>query len=368
MAYTKVEYGVNQETGEATETVVYGASGLGSCSVALYYDRQGVTPEPPPQWLQEAYNQGNENEGLILDMFQQATPFRLLDLGDVVGYGYSLGEYDEDRGVDYSNQVRVEAKVLPGVVVRAHLDGIAELTVPESGWIRDQDTTGKKFVVEVKALGDTLWQAWKARGINIISSYPWQVTAQMKGAGLPCIFVVGHKDKNGRVFEIDYKIIDEPPIKWMEVIKKIGAIEKEQVEDCPLPMMYPCPYYPLHNPENTRKDVVVLDDTNTDQTERLLLISLGEEYQRHLAAEKHHKELKAKASAEVAKWFDEHRMKGGTVKAGAWQITDIVQDKAGAIDFEKLMPMLGDVEVPHKPRYEVRYPGVTKIETPKDTT
>lgn len=362
MAYSKVEVAE-----DGTETVVYGASGIGSCPVALYYDRSGVTPEPPPQWLQDAYDQGNDNEDTILEMLQQRTPFTLLDLGDLVGYGYQMGEYDEDRQVDYSRQVRVEAKVLPGVIVRAHLDGIAMLRVIPEGWTREQDTTDKRFIVEVKALGDTLWERWKKVGINIIPSYPWQVSAQMKGAGLPCVFVVGHKNKEGRVFEIDYRIIDEPPVKWMEVIKKIGKVEKGDVDDgCPLPLMYPCPYYPLHDPDAVAggsRELVVLDDTNTTQTERTLLISLGEEYERHKAAEAHHKDLKSKAAANVAKWFDDHHMKGGVVKAGYWQITDIVQNKDGAIDFAKLFQMLPDkITLPKKPKYEVRYPNVKKAE------
>lgn len=350
MAYTRVD-----DEG----LVIYGASGLGACPVALYYDRQGVTAEAPPEWLQTAYNQGNDNEQVILSMLHTTVPaFRVLTPDECVDIGYQMGEYDEQRGVDYSQQVRVDAPVLPGVIVRAHLDGITKLETVPDGWTRDQDTVGKLFIVEAKALGDSLWTKWKSVGINVIASYPWQVSAQMKGAGLPCLFVVGHKDKNGRVFEIDYKFVDEPPVKWIDVIKKIKDIEAEKVEECPLPLMYPCPYYPLHNPDNGKGNVVQLDDTNTDSTERMLLISLGEEYERHKIAEAHHKDLKKKAAEEVAKWFDEHRMKGGTVKAGAWQITDTVQQRTGAPDFDALP---ADIVIPKKPGYEVRYPTVVKI-------
>lgn len=359
MAYSKIE-----TAEDGTELVVYGASGIGCCPVALYYDRQGLTPEPTPAWLQEAYNQGNDNEQLILAMFQERTPFTLLMHEESQALGYNLGEFDSDRGVDYSDQVRVEARVLPGVVVRAHLDGLCRLTLPDIGWTREQDTDGKLFIVEVKALGDTLWNAWKSKGVDIVPAYPWQVSAQMKGAGLPCVFVVGHKGKDGKVYEIDYRILDEPPIKWIDVIKKIGAVEKGTVEDtdCPSPFMYPCPYYPLHNPDLSKGNagIVVMNDDNSIQTERVLFLSLVEEVERHRTSEKHHKEMKERAQKAANDWLDERALKGAKLDIGPYIVNDNVSPREGPVKADKLVADGIDITKYKGDGYEVRYVTLTK--------
>lgn len=364
MAYSRLETVVNAQTGEDDELVVYGASGLGACPVALYYDRQGITGEPTPDWLQTAYNQGNDNERLILDMFESRSPFTLLTDEQCVEAGYRFGEWDTDRGVDYSAQVRVETQVLPGVVVRAHLDGIGRITVPDIGWTRKQDKTGDLFIVEVKALGDALWDAWKTKGIEIVKSYPWQVSAQMKGAGLPCVFVVGHKDKDGKVYEIDWKFVDELPVKWIDVIKKIGKVEKGDIEDtdCPVPFMYPCPYYPLHNPDLSKgaAGIVVMNDENSTQQERILFLSLAEEVERHRAAEKHHKELKERAQAACNEWLDKAEVKGMKLDIGPYIANDVVQERDGAIRADLLVADGIDVNKYKGGKYTVRYVTLTK--------
>jgi hypothetical protein len=354
VAYSKVEDGV----------VVYGASGIGACPVALYYDRQGMTGEPFPERLMQAFSEGVDNEQLILDMLQEKAPFTLLEKPELEFAGYKFGVYDEDRKVDYSDQVRVEAPVLPGVIVRAHLDGVCELVKVPEGWTREQDTDGKRFIVEAKALGDALWEKWKKVGIDIIDHYPWQVSAQMKGAGLPCVFVVGHKDKTGKVFEIDYKILDELPVKWIEVIKKIKMVEAGTIEDtdCPTPFMYPCPFFPLHNPlvQAGKTGMITLDDDNSDRQERVLLLSLAEQLEEHRVKEKHHKEMKDNAQKAVNEWLDEHGFKGGTLSVGAYIVNDIVSDKPGAIN-GGLMEEAGlDPDKYRGKGYTVRYATVTR--------
>lgn len=356
MAYTRVD-----DNG----LVIYGASGLGACSQALLLDRLGVTGDPPPDWLAKAYSEGNDNEQIIVDMLRTTSVFHRVPNSVLEKEGYTFGEWDEDRGVDYSSQVRVEAKVIPGVVVRSHLDGIVELVKVPEGWTRDQDHDAKRFVLEVKAFGDSYWQTFQSKGLDGFPGYKLQVTAQMKGAGLPAIFCVGHKDKNGKVYEIKYEIVDDLPVKWMEVIGKINEVEKRIKDstldgpDCELPLMYPCPYWRLHDPD-LKGVPVMLSDENSELTERTLLISLGEEYERHKAAEKHHKELKTKAAQGVQEWFDGKGLAGEKVEVGYWEIEDYKQPMPGGLDEEKMVKDGVEVEKYRKPGWTMRYPKVKK--------
>lgn len=345
-------------TWEHDGKVYYTASALGYCSKGLLYDRLGVTPEPPPEWLQQAFDQGSENEQRIVEMAHDSLIWRSVDKEQLAADGYEFGVYMEDRDKDYSDQVRVLANVTPGIVVQSHLDGVVEMWAKPVGFTNSSDL-GDRRVLEVKAFGDSLWEKFYRHGIKAFPHYEYQVAAQMKGAGLPGLFVVGHKGSDGKVFEIKEQYLDELPVKWMDVIRKILAIEavvEGRVENlaCEKPLQYPCPYYKLHEPD----EIPMVED----ETERKLLISLAEEYERHRIAEKHHKDMKQRAGKAVAEFFDRRGEKGGKVRVGHWQVTDTVFMKEGAISADKLLETFPgfDVGKYRNSEYEVRYPTVTK--------
>lgn len=362
-------------TKEENGLVVYSASSIGRCPVALYYDRMGVTGEPTPDWLQAKYDEGVTNENLILRILHDQKIWVLQDKDTLEGLGYRFGEWDEDRQVDYREQVRVEAPVLPGIVVRAHLDGIAALPEIPEGFVLEGVVAGQYRVVEVKAFGEDLWDKFKRHGLAGFPLYQWQLASQMKGAGLnTALFVVGHKGTDGRVFEIGIEYVNSLPIKWLDVIQKINGIEQmvgggDELA-CPKPLDYPCPYYKLH----TEDEIPVVED----ETERKLVISLAEEYERHRIAEKHHKDLKGIAGKAIAKFFDDRGEKGGKVKVGGYQVNDTVFEKEGNLSAEKLTAAMPGIDLSkyRNADYEVRYPTITRPgdkdgnakETTKETT
>lgn len=350
MAWTNIDI--------ATGTIIYAASALGSCSKALVYDRLGVTAEPPPDWLQKAYDEGNDNEQRVIDLLELQKVWRVVDKARLLEAGYTFGEWMEDRQKDYSDQVRVNAAVLPGIVVRSHLDGVVEMAVRPEGWTREVDYVGVQRVLEVKAFGDSYWEKWKKEGIFGFPGYMYQVAAQMKGTGLGCVFAVGHKDKDGVVFEVGVEYIDVLPVKWLTVIQKIKAIEDvigDRIENlpCEKPLMYPCPFYKLHEPD----EIPMVED----DTERRLVISLAEEYERHRVAEKHHKDQKQRAGAAIAEFFDGRGEAGGKVRVGHWQVSDVSYVTEGPIDPNKLTEAFPGIDLSkyRKPSYTVRYPKVT---------
>lgn len=345
--------------------VVYAASAVGNCSKALVYDRLGITQEPPPDWLQKAYDEGTSSENPILRSLEQQCVWALLNKDELTERGYEFGEYMEDRGKDYSDQVRVRAHVFPHVVVQAHLDGVGRMRSKPQGWTRETDELDHLRVVEVKAFGKTYWDRFIEKGLAGFPLYQWQMAVQMKGAGLPGLFVVGRKgETTGDIVEIKSEYVDELPVKWLDVIRKIGAIEavvEGRVEDiaCEQPLQYPCPFYKLHDGDAGEVGTV------EDDTERRLVISLAEEYERHRIAEKHEKDLKQRAGKSIAEFFDNRGEKGGKVKVGHWQVSDVVFERDGGWDEEAIrqaMPDSVQLDSLKKPKVEVRYPKVEKAE------
>lgn len=280
-------------TNEADGVVYYSASSIGYCSGALYYDRLGVTHEPPPQAIQRAYDEGNDNESVILTLLDSQKVWKVLDRDRCAEAGFTFGEFHAGRGKDYSDQVRVE-KQAGGVKVRAHLDGIAECVPEQLGLGFAQ---GELVVVEAKAFGDSYWSQWKSKGLAAFPVYEWQVSVQMHATGLPCVFVVGKKNKLGVVDFIETDIIMEPPIKWGKIVAKIArienAVESNAKPTCEEPLMYPCPFYTLH--DKTPSDIV--ESAYQVEPQSQLSKTLKTLVQRYEAHKKHEAEHKREAEA-----------------------------------------------------------------------
>lgn len=238
-------------------TVVYSASSIGYCTAALYYDRMGVTHEPPPAAIQQAWTEGHDNEARIIAKLEDQKVWVARDKQWLTDDGWSFGEYDQSRNQDYSDQVRVEKRVGAGTVIRAHLDGIATIEAYPPGYIDDEviyaaiEAAQGRAIIEAKAFGDSYFTKWKSGGLAAFPVYEWQVSVQMHASGLPCIFVVGKKNKAGVVDFVDHKLILTPPISWGKIAAKIAKVEKavaeRQVPTCEEPLMYPCPFYPMHD-------------------------------------------------------------------------------------------------------------------------
>ena len=179
--------------------VCYSASSIGYCSAALYRDRLGVTHEPPPENIRRAWAEGNDNESRIIELLQSQKVWKALDFERLHKAGFGFGEYDSDRGQDYSRQVRVERSIGERIVVRAHLDGIGEMVAVPPLW-KDFMSVGDLAIIEAKAFGDSYWETWmrnrEDKTLSAFPNYAWQVSVQMIASGLPCVFVVGKKDKS----------------------------------------------------------------------------------------------------------------------------------------------------------------------------
>lgn len=354
--------------------VYYAASSIGFCPKALFYDRQGITHEPTPQWMQERYDAGTDNEAAILEMLYRDKPrWAYYNQQEKASRGFRFGEYMEDRGKDYSDQIQVSVPIGSNVIVQGHMDELAYF------WLAGDPRQGEIRGVEAKFFGPSFWNIFKRKGLAGFPKYQWQVSVLMRGAGqvlglpyLPFLFVVGEKDDNGKLVGISIEQVDEPPIKWAQVIGKVMGIEKRVLDnnppDCDKPLMYPCPFYPYHDEES---------GLEVDETKLFLLESLAAEYDRHGAIAKEHNAKKKAIAKEIQAFFDDEfgvlvldpdkrdttkdeNTGSRTVLTPNLKVTDVGYWGEGDVDATLLAKDGIDAGKYRKPGYEVRYPKVTK--------
>ena len=169
---------------------VYRASGLGNCIGGLVRARMGVDADPPPDWLQEKFDQGRDLEDDVLDGVPDE--FRLFDEDQLIGLGFTI---------DTLGQIEGEISFpVPGgdpVVVRCHPDGLAEH--PEHGLV----------AVEGKALAEsTAATIWK----DMPAYYKWQISVEALVCGVDkVLFVVGVKNDTGdEIVRHEMRLLDPP--------------------------------------------------------------------------------------------------------------------------------------------------------------
>ena len=225
---------------DADGRVVYRASSLGACTGALTRARLGVSGALPNDFMAERFQEGHNWEGRVLaaglgeDWMQIDNPVTLGQWGRVV---------DSEAGVQVETELAWSNKV-----VRCHPDAIAA-----------HRETLQPHVVEVKFLGPDMYDDIVFAG-KMSEGYRWQMAIEMLSTGLPMLYIVGRKviseDADGnRVVELGdvwtkvYEL-DDVPFSLKDVKARVleveGYVARGEVPACPVPFVYPCPYYADH--------------------------------------------------------------------------------------------------------------------------
>jgi len=224
------------------EVIVYRASSVGRCQRRLLYARIGKAESPPPEVIQSGMDSSAALEVPVIKAF----------------------EADHDVEV-WGSQLELEAPVQPGVILRAHPDGLCR-----------SEATGQSGIVEVKVFGDSFWDKWQQGGLGAFPHYRDQIVATMAAARasvsdmevLGCWMVVGHKTKEGHltgslsITWVPWRYAD-----WVMIMKRIREVEeayqlyrrtrgKEGVKGLGCPAEFGCPYWTLHD----EKEIPVLED------------------------------------------------------------------------------------------------------------
>lgn len=218
---------------EGIEKWVYRASSLGNCLGALVRCRVGLTPAPPPGWLQKKFDEGNIHEAGIIEQ--------------VRNQGWKVEGDGEGEQYEWEIEVGQEA------VVRLHPDGIATgRKVNHEGHIR---------VLEVKAVSESFYQTLEKA---MPEFYKWQLSCEMESYReqfVPhftdpseyhgALYVFGIKDVTGeKIDQVVLKLVNKPPYSLVDIKMRVLGVERmarEYEETGKFPeceyKQYPCGFW-----------------------------------------------------------------------------------------------------------------------------
>lgn len=240
---------------EEGERVVYRASSLGMCLGALVRARLGVSGSAPSDMMQERFDEGHDWEERVLLAGLGVDYTRVVDRDHLAMYGTVV---EDVAGLQVETAVEWGNKV-----VRCHPDAIAI-----------QGSTLQPHVVEVKFLGEQMFAEAKRDFDAFLTNHPtyrWQAAVEMLSTGLPLLYIVGQKvvreregvDREvelGEVLTVEYGALGVglPGLKDVKarVLEVEGYVARGEMPACPVPFMYPCPYWADHE----ATDKVVIDN------------------------------------------------------------------------------------------------------------
>lgn len=210
--------------------VYYRASALGMCDRIFAAMTQGYEPMSKPEWFQTVLDEGTRMETKIRDKFIEDTGLTVI----------------EDQ-----REVRIE--ILDDVFIVGHIDGLTEdEEVPDNVW------EGKKF-------RPSTWEKFLRSGVECLPYYPIQSAIYMHALREEFDSDVGLHFTGG-LYNEDKDTIDEvythhyidPPVPLLAIKKRVAKLEAIindgiHVMDvkCAKPAMYPCPFYFLHDADDT---------------------------------------------------------------------------------------------------------------------
>ncbi len=245
---------------------VYRASSVGRSLRCLSSARQGYDPLPPPEYLLEAAEAGNRYEVIVKGRLRQ------------LGYRIS-GE-----------QGQIDFPVIPGVVIRGHLDG--------SHCLSPNDPVDR--ILEVKSMSQRVFDTWMPYGFEKFPEYAAQLSSYMHAEGArrnqgkvpEAVYAVVNRDTD----ELDIRVIKEPPVPIQSIIQKVALAEQfasmSQLPVCDSASQYSCPYSYLCD-----RDEILFEEV--EEGTEAMLRSLGDKYMEILKTEKILQDNKESARGEI---------------------------------------------------------------------
>lgn len=232
------------------DKLIIRASSFGSCFGALVRASHGITGELPPDFMLEKFQQGHDNEPIILGQLNRMDGYQLFDDWELE---------DEFGGPLHDGQVRLEIPVGDRIIIRQHFDQFTKIIGDESG-------VDVGFApVEAKALAPSTYKTYQRVGLGFLPNYPWQVAIAGWATGIhyvnkgysgtddtppfcPVVLAVGEKDDDGVVQEgkVHVHIVDEPPYSLaqikMRAMEVLAKVEAGGMPECDW-AQWPCPFY-----------------------------------------------------------------------------------------------------------------------------
>ena len=212
---------------EEGDLIVYRASAVGMCEVALAAYGLGHEGDGPPEWMLERYTEGQQLEAEILG--QVCTHQQ-----DMIIYGNGQEEVELDIGIINDRRV----------IIRGHVDGKGV-------------TVERDVVVEVKALSPGMFEKASKQGITFHDAYAWQGSIYMHATGMGLVWAAAEKLANEdrsdvQLGELYVQLVTDAPIRLLDIKRRIARVEaiiqSGRLPDCS-GVQFPCPMYKLHTPD-----------------------------------------------------------------------------------------------------------------------
>jgi len=218
--------------------IVYRASALGECARALLAMYDGVKPRRKAamtELLELTAEEGNLHEEGVLRSLQKTHGYKLMSTQDVV-----------------------EVPVVPGVVVRGHVD---------ARMVRERGT-----LVEVKSKSDKQFELWIKSEWDAFPNHAAQVTAYMRGFPEDDALLVVKRRSDGKTVYAP-RSAGDPPMDWGEIRSKILSVEVARrnglTPACDRKDSWFCPMWFLHD-EKDLEDLAMTPDMKVIADELLV--------------------------------------------------------------------------------------------------
>lgn len=215
------------------------ASALGGCMKALIAAGRGVEAAATPDWMQEKFDQGHAGEDIIRQWYQ--TQARTITPWS----GLGTKTYPD------ADQVAFDYRLTDNIIIRGHLDDLG---------------------AEYKLLAPSTYsKATGSEGINVIGTYPWQLSIYMMAFNAEWWdWVCVEKDEEGlpNLERTHIGRFHKPPRSAAEIYERavtvIDWVEHREYDEYPPcdVKQYPCPYYLLEDDDDDIPTLTV-DESNT---------------------------------------------------------------------------------------------------------
>ena len=298
---------------------IYRASGYGGCLRKVVAAATGYE-EHRNQYQEDimstAAKEGNLHEPAVI--------------AELVEQGWKIADASQDE---------INLKVMPGVFIRGHIDGIG--TPPRAR---------KERLIEVKTMSKSRFQEWTrfkdARAALLsgkFDAYAWQISAYMLFTGLECKYVVKNRD-SGKIHISDLKT---PIYSMQQVKRRMREIHKWVLRD-DLPACdgdstakFFCPFPSLH--DDIFGEEMDDDYQPVENVTDVVLGGLAEEHarlsavvSRGNAAYEERKEIITKMRGMMFGGEPAEDESSREVIVGGYKVVDSPRAKKKAIDYEKL--------------------------------
>ena len=232
------------------------ASAFGGCMRSMVATGRGIDPMPPPDWMQEKYDQGHAAEETIEQLAMAE-----LGHGRWAGTRRVMLKFLRS-GLSFDDGASMVV-VVEGTVDNLSLDMGRKFDSDTEDWhpdlIHEYKALGPSYVAKIEKLGPE--PAWRDVLKMLPAPYAWQVSIYMHGIAvrygrmIPMALVVGAKNDAGEVERIlPIVMIDEPPYTLTEIaarakliVDMIEADGDDAWPACDEPKQYPCGHYFLHD-------------------------------------------------------------------------------------------------------------------------